>query len=126
MSLFLRFMTWVFGPAGLAGAAAEWCETDPKVVVVLCDGEKVPLHVFVTARTEDKHLLHEWKKQEDLWVTTGPGVVVVTGPECEYRTWAEYRSTKPFTIVGDEFAVYPALAVTTITVPAGLEKGKGK
>jgi hypothetical protein len=112
----LGFFRLLLGAVQSAGATAEWCEHDPKEVVVMANGQHRPFHLFVTVRTADRHHLLEWDKKSDLWVTTDIGAILVAGPPCVYRTWAEDRKTHPFKIWGDEFRLYSPHEVAIVEV----------
>lgn len=114
--LVLGFCRFLLGVAQAAGATAEWCEHDPKEVVVMSNGRHHTFHLFVTVRTADRHHLIEWDKKSDLWVTTIIGTVLVAGPPCVYRTWAEDRRVHPFKIWGDELRLYSPHEVAIVEV----------
>lgn len=83
---------------------AEWCEYDPIVKTITVEGEEVTAHVVVTVHNtpEDRAIYHDWHKEHRLNVVPdGDGGIVVVGPPCAFRTWAEVRHPEPVRIWGE-------------------------
>ncbi len=102
----------------------EWCEHDAMMrnFVVGEETIKAAVKVLVPDTKEDRATYTEWHKHQRTNVTgDGHGTVIVLGPDCPFRCWAETKDkgAKESVVHGDPIAVHQPGEVASISlIPA--------